>query len=160
MQQLFCMMYGYYCGDPHQIQHFVKVHSFARQIGMAEKLGTGELEILEIAAIVHDIGIKKALEKHGSSSGKYQELEGPSEARALLARLRYPETVIERVCYLVGRHHTYTGVDGMDYQILLEADFIVNMHESTMTMHSIRSVMKKIFRTKTGKQICGLIFDV
>jgi hypothetical protein len=24
--------------------------------------------------------------------------------------------------------HTYTGVDGMDYRILLEADFLVNAH--------------------------------
>ncbi len=36
---------------------------------------------------------------------------------------------IERVSYLVGHHHTLNVIAGMDYQILAEADFIVNAGE-------------------------------
>ena len=35
----------------------------------------------------------------------------------------YTEEQIERVKYLVGHHHTYDNIDGLDYQILIEADF-------------------------------------
>ena len=44
-------------------------------------------------------------------------------------RLGFAENVIERVCYLIGHHHTYTGIEGRDYQILVEADFLVNLYE-------------------------------
>mgnify|MGYP000340972515 FL=1 len=33
----------------------------------------------------------------------------------------------ERVAYLIGHHHTYDKIEGMDYQILVEADFLVNI---------------------------------
>ena len=38
--------------------------------------------------------------------------------------------MIERIAYLVGHHHTLTNIDGMDYQILIEADFIANATEN------------------------------
>lgn len=160
MESLLLEMMKLYSGDPEQIQHFIKVHSFARLIGLGEKIDNASLEILEIAAIVHDIGIKPAIEKHGSGSGKYQELEGPPVAKAMLNELAFPEDVIERVCYLVGHHHTYSDIDGIDYQILVEADFLVNMYESNMSANAIKSTLKKIFRTETGKKYCRIMFNV
>ena len=160
MEQLFLEMMKFYSGDPHQIQHFTKVHSFARLIGLGESIDANTLHILEAAAILHDIGIKPALQKHGSSSGPYQELEGPPLAEAMLSRLAYPRQVIDRVSYLVGHHHTYTNMDGLDYQILVEADFLVNMHEGSMSTSAIQSTLKKIFRTKTGITYCQTMFDV
>ena len=62
-------------------------------------------------------------EKYNSSNGKYQEELGPAEAIKLLNRLNYDEALIERVAYLVGHHHTYSEIDGLDYQILVEAEF-------------------------------------
>lgn len=50
-------MIQYYSGDPKRIQHFIKVHSFAKLIGEKEELDSTTLKTLEIAAIVHDIGI-------------------------------------------------------------------------------------------------------
>ena len=150
MERLFREMIGFYAGDPHQIQHFAKVHGFARMIGIGERLEEETLQILEMAAIVHDIGIKPALEKYDSAAGPHQELEGPPLAREMLARLGYPPHITERVCHLVGHHHTYTGIDGMDYQILVEADFLVNMHEGKMSAEGIDATLRKIFRTPTG----------
>lgn len=160
IQPLIMMMYNYYSGDSHQIQHFIKVHSFARQIGIMENLDEITQEILEISAIVHDIGIKNSMEKYGSGDGKYQELEGPPEAMKMLTKLKYPQNIIDRVCYLVGHHHTYNEIEGMDYQILVEADFLVNIHESNMDAGSIKSVIRKIFKTSTGIQICKRMFKV
>ena len=73
-------------GSPKRIQHFLKVHAFAKTIGVREGLDEETLYILETAALVHDIGIRPALEKYGSEAGPYQEAEGPAEAEKLLRR--------------------------------------------------------------------------
>lgn len=159
MEQLFFEMMKLYSGDPKQIQHFTKVHGFARMIGLCEGIDDGTLKTLETAAIVHDIGIVPAMEKYGSGSGKYQELEGPPVAKAMLKALKYPEEIIDRVCYLVGRHHTYKDIDGMDYQILVEADFLVNMFESEMSAKAIQAALDHVFVTKTGKAYCQTMFQ-
>jgi len=157
-EQLIQKMIAYYSGDPKRIQHFLKVHSFARLIGLSENLDERTQNILEIAAIVHDIGIKVSEEKYGSACGKYQEAEGPAVAADMLQELGCPDHIIERVCYLVGHHHTYSQIDGMDYQILVEADFLVNMYEDAMSTEAIHSVLHNIFRTQTGKWMCETMY--
>lgn len=151
-------MATYYHGQPHYINHFLKVYGFAKAIGTLEGLDEDTQFILEAAALVHDIGIKPALEKYGSSSGKYQEKEGPAQARALLQKLQYPEKVIERVAYLVGHHHTYRDIQGLDYQILVEADFLVNIFEEEMAKEEILSVRERIFRTASGRYYLDTLF--
>lgn len=151
-------MLEYYSADPMRSQHFVKVHSFCALIGRGENLDSETQEILEVAALVHDIGIKVAETKYGKSSGKLQEQEGPAVAEAMLQELGYSEKIIDRVSFLVAHHHTYTDVVGIDYQILLEADFIVNMYEDEMSATAIDSAINKIFKTKTGIKICRDMF--
>ena len=139
-------------GDTKRIQHFVKVYEFARMIGIMENLDEKTQFILESAAIVHDIGIHISEQKYGSSSGKYQEIEGPAEAEKLLAELGYQTDVTERVCYLVGHHHTYHDIDGADYQILVEADFLVNLYEDEISEEGQKAACENIFRTESGKK--------
>lgn len=157
-------MVRFYQGDPNRIQHFIKVHSFAKLIGESEKLDADTLFVLEAASIVHDIGIKPAEEKYGNCNGKLQEQEGPAFAEEMLKRLGFSEEVTARVSYLVGHHHTYTDVDGMDYRILLEADFLVNLFEEYAPKKTPRetvcAALANIFRTKTGENICRVMFDV
>ena len=43
-------MIQYYRNDPKRIQHFTKVHSYAKLIGEREQLSPEELYILEAAA--------------------------------------------------------------------------------------------------------------
>ena len=147
-----------YENSAHRVQHFMKVYAFAKTIGEGEGLDVPALHILETAAIVHDIGIKLAMEKYGSGAGPYQEKEGPAVAEAMLTELGYDKDVIDRVCYLVGHHHTYNGIDGPDYQILVEADFLVNIHEGGMPADKIIEVEKNIFRTATGLALLRAMF--
>ena len=160
LDDLYMKMMEYYGGDPARLQHFVKVHSFSRIIGIKEGLSGKEQLILEAAAYVHDIGIKPAEEKFGSSAGPYQEKEGPSVAEAMLGELGFAEDVISRVSYLVGHHHTYKNIDGMDYQILVEADFLVNLFEDHVSKAGIRHAYDSIFKTETGKKICREMYQI
>lgn len=153
-------MITYYSGDPKRIQHFIKVHSFAKTIGLLEKLDKQTLYTLETAALVHDIGIKLCEQKYGDCNGKLQELEGPAVARGLLEDLGYDEDVMDRVCFLVAHHHTYDKVDNMDYQILIEADFLVNMYEEQLDKKSIELAFQRIFKTPSGRFLCKQMFEL
>lgn len=147
-------------GDAKRIQHFLKVYAYADTIGRLEGLSEELQTILQTAAVLHDIGIHQAEEKYGSSSGRYQELEGPAPARAILEELGASEMLIERVTFLIAHHHTYTGVDGADYQILLEADFLVNAYEEHLKPEAIRTFKEKVFRTKTGLELLKHTYGV
>lgn len=160
LNRLFLEMIHYYSGDPKRIQHFTKVHSYAKLIGEMEGLPEEALFILETAAYTHDIGIKPAEEKYGSCGGKLQEQEGPQIAEELLRGLGFAEPVIERVCYLIGHHHTYETIDGMDYQILVEADFLVNLYEDGMEKTAVNVALERIFKTASGRKICEEMFDI
>lgn len=157
--RLLCAM-AEYDGNADRIHHFVKVHGFACAIVSLEGVDEETQFVLETAALVHDIGIRNCLEKYGSSRGPLQEQEGPAEAEAMLRAVGgYRDDVIERVKYLVGHHHTYTHIDGLDYQILVEADFLVNLHESA---HRYRAILaeERIFRTESGKRLLHALFGI
>lgn len=136
--------------DVRRINHAMKVHAFARHLALSEGLDGRALEVLETAAILHDIGIHEAERKHGLSSGEYQELEGPAVARGLLAGSDLAEGEFERVLFLIGHHHTYSAIDGVDFRILVEADFLVNAFEDKLAPEAIAAVRERVFRTKTG----------
>lgn len=143
-------MTEYLKGNLHETEHMLKVYAWAKAIGEMENLPPQQQRTLEIAAVVHDIGIPLAMEKYGDDSGPYQEELGPGEARNLLEGLGCDEATIVRVCTLVGRHHTYTNIDGMDCRILLEADFLVNAAHKKLDHKAVSAARESFFRTEAG----------
>lgn len=140
-------MMEYFAPD---IKRINQVYSYAKSIGEMEQLDEYTQEVLEVTAVVHDIGIKVSEEKYQSSSGYYQQIEGPAVAKKMLEHLGYDKVFIERVCYLIAHHHTYDDIKGLDYQILVEADFLVNIDEDQVERKSIESIRDKIFKTSSG----------
>jgi len=157
-RKLIHAMMEYESGCPERIQHFIKVYQFAKLIGEEEVLDEQTKHILQTAAIVHDIGIRPALLKYGSDAGKLQEQEGIKPAEELLHRLGYDTSVIERVAYLVGHHHTYTAVEGLDYRILLEADALVNLYENNSLAEVQQHFYQTVFKTESGKNLCRILY--
>ncbi len=137
-------------GNLHDINHFMKVYAFSRMIGLQEGLPEITQTILEATAVIHDIACPLCREKYGNANGKFQEQEGVPLAQSFLSDAELPGEMKERIIYLVGHHHTYAGVDGMDYQILLEADFLVNADESKMPLTAIKTAREHLFKTETG----------
>ncbi|MGN0698172.1 MAG: HD domain-containing protein [Ruminiclostridium sp.] len=147
-------------GDPKRIQHFIKVHSFARLIGKQEKLSDEMMKALETAAILHDIGIHEGERLYGRNDGEIQQKLGPDIAKGILQSVGGYEDVTERVMYLIAHHHTYTGIDGKDLQILIEADFIVNLYEDNASEKAVRNAYERIFVTESGKKILRESFGI
>ena len=158
LEPLILKMISYDHGCPGRIQHFLKVHSFAKTIAVSEYLDEKTLFITETAAIVHDIGIRLCLEKYGDGNGKLQEKEGPAVAEPMLLALGYDEAVIDRVLFLIAHHHTYNEIEGLDYQILVEADFLVNLFEDGSSREAAQKVQKNIFKTNTGTKYLSDLF--
>lgn len=158
LRKLMLAMIAYNNGDAKRIQHFIKVHALAKLIGEEEKLDAKTLYILEAAALTHDIGIRNSEQKYGSCNGKQQELEGPPEAEKLLQKLGFAPEVTERVCWLIAHHHTYNGITGADYQILVEADFLVNLYEDGVGMDAVKTAYARIFKTQAGRRMCRTMY--
>ena len=157
--QLLSQMAEYNEGDPKQVQHSLKVYGFAAAIASEEELDAETADTLEAAALMHDVGIRRAREVYGSSAGPYQEELGPRIAQQLMnACGGYTQQQIERVMYLVGHHHTYDSIDGIDYQILVEADFLVNLFEQNESQDAVRSARERIFRTEAGTRLLDTMF--
>ncbi|MCI8601151.1 MAG: HD domain-containing protein [Oscillospiraceae bacterium] len=151
-------MAAYDAGAPKRIAHFMKVWGYARTIGQLENLDRRTQLVLELSALTHDIGIKNALEKYGDCSGEHQQEEGPPEAEKLLAELGYPKEIVQRVCWLIAHHHIYREMTSPDYQILVEADFLVNLEENGADTEAVRAAKEKIFRTEAGLQLLCSLF--
>ncbi|NBJ17026.1 MAG: HD domain-containing protein [Dehalobacter sp. 4CP] len=150
--QVISAMIDYYEGDVRRINHFLKVYGLAKSVGEMEGLDKRMQEILEIAAVTHDIGIKNSEQKYNSAAGNYQQIEGPPEAQKLLENMSFDSSLIDRVCWLIAHHHTYNNINEIDYQILIEADFLVNAFEDHLSEAAIKNFSKKIFKTETGKK--------
>ena len=160
INQLHLAMIELYKGDAKRIQHFCKVHSYAKLIAETENVDKKCLFTIEAAALTHDIGIHICEEKYGSCNGKLQEKEGPAIAEKLLGELGFDRNISERVQYLIAHHHTYGNINEMDYQILVEADFLVNIMEEGSSKEAAIKAYQNIFKTSCGKKICREMFGI
>lgn len=136
--------------DTRRINHALKVYAFAKCIIESETDDEKLIQIVGLSAILHDIGIKKCEEKYNSCAGNYQEIEGPPIAKEILLKYYEENDIIERVLFLIAHHHTYSNIDGLDYQVLIEADFLVNLDEEKSSKEAILGARKNLFKTDMG----------
>ena len=87
-------MIDYNYGCPELVNHALKVYGFAKTIGSKKHLSEKKQTILEMAAVLHDIGIRPSEAKYQSCSGKYQEIEGPPIALEILKDCSVSEDMI------------------------------------------------------------------
>lgn len=153
-------MIDYFEGDVKRVEHALKVYGYSKCIGELEKLPEEKREILDLAAILHDIGIKESVRKYSSAAGHYQELEGPPVACELLREFSLSSEVLDRICFLIGHHHSYGKIDDIDFQILVEADFIVNISEDSINRSQVDTISQKYFKTQSGLAILNSLFNV
>lgn len=156
--QIMKKMIEYSEGNIHDINHFIKVWTYAKTIGEMECIDERTQFILEVAAITHDIACPLCREKYGNTNGKYQEEEGKILVVDFLKNTDMTDDEIERVVFLVGHHHTFSDIKGIDYQILIEADYIVNADESQHTLKNIENFTRKVCKTATGISLLKSIY--
>jgi len=150
-------MENYFGGDAKRINHAKKVTQFAKQILTSEPCNS---EVVILAAVFHDIGIHEAERKFGSSSGYYQEKEGPSIARNILMKNQIEEQTAEEVCSIIGNHHSPGKINTINFKVLYDADWLVNLPDEygIENKEKLRKVISKVFLTKTGRELAKKIY--
>jgi hypothetical protein len=145
---------------PGMIRHTHTVLGHATDIQEHEG---GDRTIARASAILHDIGIPRAREVHGSSAGQYQEIEGPPIARAILEKHGFPEEQIDHICGIVANHHSDADpeiVTTLEFKILWDADWLVNFpgRHREASNDEKASAIEKIFKTSRGKELAQEMF--
>lgn len=147
----------YFGADRRRINHALRVAGFAEEILAHEP---GNREVVIAAALLHDIGIREAERKYGSSAGNLQEQEGPPVAREILSFLGFAESVVSEVCAIIASHHSPGEVDTYNFRVIWDADWLVNIPDEVPLEDEakVRGVIGKVFQTSTGRKIAERIF--
>ena len=150
-------MQDYFGADQRRIDHALQVSCYAEEL--LSYIDADPVTTLA-AAYLHDIGIHEAERKHGSSSGKWQEIEGPPIARKILASLDADEPLTGQVAAIVARHHTRNGVDSPEFRVIWDADALVNFAEvlPSKSAEQIEGLLQGHMVTEPGFRIARKIF--
>lgn len=150
--QLMAEMETYFADDRRRITHAHSVTDFAGRLLEAEG---GNYGIVIAASILHDIGIHEAERKYGSTSGRYQEIEGPPIARGILGRLGFEPERIDEICEIIGHHHSPGQVNTANFRILYDANWLVNLRDEfdISDTKKLTTIIDRVFLTESGKRL-------
>lgn len=157
--QILEKMIAFCRGNLHDIDHLIRVWTYAKTIGELEGLDEETQYLLEVAAITHDIACPLCREKYGNTNGRHQEEEGALLVKKFLEDTGMDVEEVERVAFLVGHHHTLSAVDGIDFQILIEADFIANASENLAYRKNVENFKENTAKTESGKRLIGEVLS-
>lgn len=140
---------GVFGSDRKRIDHAHRVMGFAEELMRGQPV---DAKVVVTAALLHDIGIKAAEAKHGSSAPKHQEIEGPPVARGIMEGLGYGKETIEHVCRIIGSHHSAAGIDTAEFRIIWDADWLVNLPDefSGTAGEKLERLIERVFKTEAG----------
>lgn len=150
-------MEAYFKADARRINHGHRVTDDAEELLKREG---GDYTVVIGASVLHDIGIHQAQEKYGSTSGKYQEKEGPPIARRILTRLGFEQNQIEEICEIIAHHHSPGKIATKNFGILYDADWLVNLRDEydIQDRNKLTSIIEKVFLTQSGKALAREIY--
>lgn len=132
-------MIDYSHGNLHDINHFMKVYAYAKMIADGEQLDPDTQKLVEMTALVHDIACPLCRVKYGNTNGKNQEKESAALIAEFFKDSNLPQDFTDRISFLVSHHHTLDQIDGIDYQIIIEAE--AESPEAYVKEHGIFPVM-------------------
>ncbi len=151
-ERLLKAMEDYFDGDTRRINHARKVTQYAEELLQQEG---GDYPIVIGASVLHDIGIHEAERKYHSTSGKYQEIEGPPIARGILTGLGFERKQVEEICEIIAHHHSPGKVTTLNFSILYDSDWLVNLRDDFKIRDKAKlsKVIEKVFLTRSGKAL-------
>ena len=144
--------------DMSQIGHTEAVHNFAQLLGKLEGYDEHRQAIIEISALLHDIGCPNAKEKYGNTNAPNQEKEGKPKAAELLAKYDITAEDKALIADVVGVHHHIKQLQEMGFELLAEADLIVNLLEGYYKMEQAQNLYETCVTSVSGKELFKNMF--
>jgi HD superfamily phosphodiesterase len=157
ISQVRAAMEDYFGNDEKRINHSHRVTAYACRL-MEDEPANPDLVV--VTALLHDIGIREAERKYGSSAGNLQEVEGPPVAREILARIGFSDAFIGEACDIIASHHSPGEVDTENFRIIWDADWLVNLGDECdlSVPEKVEKIIDKTFLTRTGRRIARQLY--
>ena len=148
---------AHFSEDDRRVEHALRVMGWTEELLKSEQ---ADREIVLAVALLHDVGIKEAEARQGTSSARLQEKYGPEVARRLLQDAGFPADKIDAVCAIVGKHHTRRGIDSPEFRVLWDADLLVNtMDADNIDRGKMAARLDTVFATDTGRALARELFQ-
>ncbi len=152
----------YYSRNPElmrdDILHTQEVASYTRLIALGEGVPSNEVDLLEAAAWLHDIGCPRSKEIYGNSLPANQQSVGRLVAADLLAPVNLLNEA-EKIWLVdvVGSHHTFSKVQELGFGPLFEADLIVNLLSGYHPREKAQHLFDTMMVSNTGRDLFKLL---
>src|SRR3989338_4760816 len=98
--------------------------------------------------------------KKKSAAGNSQEIEGPPIARSIMEKLQLKKDVIDEVCQIIAHHHSPGKVDTLNFRVLYDADWLVNLKDEfdTSDREKLDKTIEKVFLTESGRELARKVY--
>ena len=153
---------GFYAENPpvnDQIVHTQCVANYTRLIAVEENLDQRGIDMMEVAAWLHDIGCPLARAIYGKCLPKYQEDEGRKVVAEWLADSTDFTKLEKRwLTDVVGNHHQQVKAKQLGFEPLFDADVIVNMWEGYHKRENAQMFYDKVLLSESGKRYFKMFF--
>lgn len=148
----------YYSNFPHlmreDILHTQEVVSYTRLIAIGEGQTEEQVDLLECAAWLHDIGCPRSKEIFGNSLPINQQNVGREVTTELLKSFdELSQAQKDWLADVVGRHHQHKYAIELEFAPLFEADLIVNILSGYYKPEQAEHLFSTLMTTNTGREL-------
>jgi hypothetical protein len=146
--------------DVKQVSHTAGVAYFTTLIARGEGYTEHRAMLLEITALLHDIGCPNARIHYGNSLPVRQEAEGKILVPEFLKETDGLTAEEEQwIADVVGTHHQQRFALSLHFEALFDADLIENLLEGYYPLSKAETYYKMIL-TETGKKLYRNLFTI
>ena len=147
----------FFGNDKKRVNHAKKVLEFSEKLLIDEG---GNSRIIIPTAILHDVGIKIAEEKFGSSAPPLQEKEGPPVARRILSNYEFTKDEIDKICEIISHHHSKKFLRSLEGKIIFDADWLVNFGNESKVKdkQKVEKIIDRLYFTNSAKIIAKYLY--
>ncbi len=136
------------------ILHTQEVVCYTRLIAKGEGVPNCEVELLEAAAWLHDIGCPRSKEIFGNSLPENQHSIGRQVATDLLASVDCLSEIEKKwIADVVGSHHQFSKAEELGFMPLFEADLIVNILSGYHPREKAQMLYDSMMVSESGREL-------
>ena len=77
-----------------------------------------------------------------------------------MEKLQLKKDVIDEVCQIIAHHHSPGKVDTLNFRVLYDADWLVNLKDEfdTSDREKLDKTIEKVFLTESGRELARKVY--
>lgn len=143
---------GVFARDTRRVAHALEVLDWAERILAREP---GDPLVVRAAALLLDVGVPDAEQKHGSAAAPFHQALGPPVATRILQKLHVDPDRTQHICRIVASHHGAGGPATPESWIVRDA---VRMARLSRLAPAKRASARFRLHTQTARSLARQLF--